>query len=78
MFGLSIDCSKGTHATSYNPTHTLDDILDSKNGGVSKHLGQIADFMYEWEGLIAEHLELSPADIANIKKKHAGELKLQT
>ena len=53
-------------------------MLDSENGGVSKHLGQIADAMYEWEGPIAEQLELTRADIAAIKAKHPGELKLQT
>ena len=41
-------------------------------------LGKIADSMYEWEGSIAEQLELSPADVAAIKMKHPGELKLQT
>ena len=41
-------------------------------------LGKIADSMYEWEGPIAERLELSPADVAAIKMKHPGELKLQT
>ena len=55
----------------------LDRIIDSENDGVSKHLGQIADHMYEWEGKIAEHLDLSAADIAQIRVKHPGELKLQ-
>ena len=52
--------------------------MDFEHGGVSKHLGQIADDMYEWEGRIAEQLELRKADIAAIKTKHPGELKLQT
>ena len=56
---------------------TLDDVLDSNCGGVPKHLGQIADFMYEWEGPVAEHLQLSLADTASIKKKHHDQLKLQ-
>lgn len=56
----------------------LDQILDCENGGVSKHLGQIADTMYEWEGPIAEQLRLTRADIAAIKEKHPRELKLQT
>ena len=34
-------------------------VLDSEQGGVSKYLGQIADAMYEWEGPIAELLELT-------------------
>jgi hypothetical protein len=56
----------------------LDLVVDVEHGGVSKHLGQIADAMYEWEGPIAEQLELTRADIAAINKKHPGELKLQT
>ena len=57
---------------------SLTDVLDSKSGGIPKHLGQIADFMYEWEGSVAEQLELSPADVAYIKVKHPSDLKLQT
>ena len=53
-------------------------MVDSEHGRVSKHLGQIADAMYEWEGPIAEQLELTNVDIAAINKKHPGELKLQT
>ena len=34
--------------------------------------------MCEWEGRIAEQLELTPADVAAIKMKHPGELQLQT
>jgi hypothetical protein len=33
--------------------------------------------MIEWEGPIAEQLELSPADVAAIKMKHPNELKQQ-
>ena len=53
-------------------------MIDSGHSGVSKHLGQIADTMYEWEGPVAEQLGLTPADIAAIKMKYLGELKLQT
>ena len=56
----------------------LDKVLDFENDGVSKHLGQIAESMYEWEGPVAEQLGLTPADIAAIKKEHPGKLKLQT
>ena len=55
----------------------LDQVLDFENGGVSKHLGQIANYMYEWEGPVAEQLDLTPADIATIKAEHPGKLKLQ-
>ena len=53
-------------------------MLDFEHGGVSKHLGQIADAMYEWEGPIAEQLELTRADIAAIKTEHPNKLELQT
>ena len=53
-------------------------MVDSEYGGVSKHLGQIADAMYEWEGPIAEQLELTEADIAAIKIEHPSKLRLQT
>ena len=55
----------------------LDLVVDSRNGGVSKHLGHVADFMFEWEGRIAECLELTPADVSNIKLKYPNELSLQ-
>ena len=42
-----------------------------------KHLGWIARSMYEWEGSIADELELTSADVAKIKKKHQNELNLQ-
>ena len=60
------------------PRQMLDQVLDFENGGVSKHLGQIADSMYEWEGAVAEQLGLTPAEIAAVKLKHPGELRLQT
>ena len=56
----------------------LDQVLDFENDGVSKHLGQIAESMYEWEGSVAEQLDLTPADIVAIRVKYPGELKLQT
>ena len=52
-------------------------VIDSEIGGALKHLGEIADFMDEWEGKIAEGLKLSPADIAAIKLKHPSNLRLQ-
>ena len=52
-------------------------MLDFEHGGVSKHTGQAADTMYEWEGPIAEQLELTKRDVAAIKVKYPGELKLQ-
>ena len=56
----------------------LDEVIDLRSGGASKHLGQIADTMHEWEGPVAEQLYLTQADIAAIRMKHPGELKLQT
>ena len=81
LFGLSIACVKKIPATtlvaSQVPPHSLDDTLDSKFNGVPKHLGQIADFMYEWEGPVAEELHLTQAEVADIKLKYPGQLKLQ-
>ena len=56
----------------------LDKEIDSENEGVPKHLGRIAEEMYEWEGRIAEELELTSPDVAAIKTKHPFELRLQT
>ena len=52
----------------------LDLVLDGD--GVSKHLGQIADSMSEWEGRIADELGLKNADVAAIKNDYP-KLKLQ-
>ena len=52
--------------------------IDWENKGVPKHLGKIADSMYEWEGPIAEELGLTTVDVAAIKEKHPKHLKLQT
>ena len=43
-----------------------------------RHLGQIAESMVEWEGPIADELELTPADVADIKTKYPHSLKLQS
>ena len=51
-------------------------VLDTD--GVPKHLGQIADIMYEWEGPVAEQLGLTQADVAAIKTKYPNELRLRT
>ena len=45
----------------------LDKALDFEHEGVPHHLGQIADSMSEWEGPIANQLELTPADVSAIK-----------
>ena len=56
----------------------LDQVLDFENPGVSPHVGQIADSMYEWEGPVAEQLGLTLAEIASIKIEHPNKLGLQT
>ena len=66
------------HAGGMPFTKSLDLELDAEHGGVPKHLGLIAESMYEWEGGIAEELGLTPADVAHIKTKHPSSLKLQT
>ena len=55
----------------------LDKVLDCESGGVSKHLGQIADSMDEWEGPVAEELGLSAADITAIKTENPSKFNLQ-
>ena len=86
--GDSLPCNSQTEAIAIADPHNvsveyvtgqnLEKLLDFNNGGVSKHLGQIADSMYEWEGPVAERLGLTRADIAAIKTKYPGELHLQT
>ena len=44
----------------------------------SKHLGQIAESMVEWEGSIADGLKLTESDVADIKTKYPQRLKLQS
>ena len=56
---------------------TLEDVLDSKSNCVSKHLGEIADSIHEWEGAVAENLELTAADVSNIITKYPRKLNLQ-
>ena len=56
---------------------TLDRKIDCDNGGVSRHLGRIADFMSEWEGRIAEELDLKSSDVSAIRTRYPGDLKLQ-
>lgn len=59
----------------------IDDALDRKidydNDGVSRDLGRIADSMREWQGRIAEELDLNSSDVSAIRTKHPDELKLQ-
>ena len=69
-------CSCNYHTPLW--VHRLDEVIDSQHDNVSKHLGQIADAMYEWEGPIAEQLGLKRPDIAAIKKEYPSNLKLQT
>ena len=56
---------------------SLGDVLDSKSSSVLKHLGEIADSMYEWEGAVAENLKLTPADIVDIKTQYPKKMNLQ-
>ena len=46
---------------------TLNKKVDSDSGEVSKHLGEIADSMVEWEGKIAEELGLTDPEVEAIK-----------
>ena len=76
--GLTIQCNVNLNLICVFHSQRLNQVLDFENGGVSKHLGQIADSMYEWEEQVAEQLGLTPADVAAIKVKHPSELRLQT
>ena len=42
------------------------------------HLGKIADSMAEWEGPIADQLNLTKSDVAGIKTEYPQKLNLQT
>ena len=54
-----------------------DQEIDSQHGGVSRHLGQIADAMYKWEGSIADELGLTDVDVADIKHNYPNRFGLQ-
>ena len=56
----------------------LDKEIDSESNGVSNHIGQVADFIDQWEGPIAEALELSVPVVAAIKYQFPLNLELQT
>lgn len=46
--------------------------------GVLRHCGRIADKINNWENvLLTSELELTPADINQIKRKHPFDAKLQ-
>ena len=45
--------------------------------GISRDIGKIAHEMYEWEELIPEELEMTPADVNSIKTSHPKDLRLQ-
>ena len=53
-------------------------MIDADNNGIPKHLGQIADLLAEWEGSVADGLNLTPADVASIRIKYPNNLKLQS
>ena len=63
--------------TQFAGLELIDQMIDSANAGVSKHLGQIADSMYVWEGPVAEQLGLNKADIAAIKTAYPMTFNLQ-
>ena len=65
------------HFTVLGYSQILDQVVDCDSGGVSKHLGQIADSMYKWEGPVADQLGLSQVDIIAIKTAHPMKFNLQ-
>ena len=44
---------------------------------IPRHLGKMAESMTDWEGVIADHLDLSEPDRSEIKYKYPKELELQ-
>ena len=56
----------------------LDKEIDFDSGGVLRHLGQIAYSVVKWEGPIADELDLTEADVADIKTQYSTDLKLQS
>ena len=61
-----------------NASPSLDDELDAGNNNVPKHIGVIANSISEWEGPLAEALELTDPEVEEIKTKHPGKLGLQS
>lgn len=71
---------KASSSLSVAPRVVMDrliQVLDFESGGVPKHLGKIADFVYEWEGKVADELELTKTDVNSIKLLHKDRLDLQ-
>ena len=58
--------------------YKLDQKLDFDHDGVQMDLGIIANSMDEWEGDIAEQIQLTRPEIEDIKRNFPGKLSLQT
>ena len=52
-------------------------VIDYSHEGISRDLMLIADAMSEWEGPIADALELTPLNVDEIKRKFPLALSLQ-
>ena len=50
---------------------------DTRNQVIPKHLGRIAESMTDWEGTIADHLDLSESDRSDIRERNIREPKLR-
>ena len=61
-----------------NNIYKLNKKLDFGHDGVQRDLGTIASSMDEWEGKIADELQLTKHEIEAIKAKFPGNLPLQT
>ena len=53
-------------------------VLDKQHDAIPQHLGKIATHIHEWEGAVAEALELTLSDVEGIKTKHPNNLQLQS
>ena len=71
---ISLLSPSGLKMSSVN-SDPLDRVID--DDGPCKHFGKIADSMREWEGPIAEQLDLTTPDIAAIRLKYQANLPLQ-
>ena len=55
-----------------------DDVVDARNNGIPRHIGEISELVYKWEGQLADELGLTAADVEAVLTKKPRDLKLQT
>ena len=77
---VHVGCLEASYLASVpqSKRYKLDKKLDFNHGGVPIDLSTIASSMDEWEGNIAEQLQLTRPEIEDIKMEYPGKLSLQT